>query len=436
MGLPFTSLHIGGRAIASCEDGLLGPEYALFAEGDVVPRAAAGPGGVREQGYVTSSAEARARLSSMGITVALAERAAAALAPNIRSVFARSSSVERVVDRLGPYELFEGAVFSAATQEYEGAWLDLGELARATGLPGAALAMQALHLASALSEVEGEAPVFLSTGGPASSVTGERTLHPVSLAQAISLPAALAALTPHSRGPADPAREPALRAMLLERVEARAAVAADDGTRQSLAGLHAAFASDVPMASMPAPLPHSEDDVLAAPARPAARSVHFSSELIESLSLPPGADESMLLAGDRPQTLLQARIACIRLARGLAREYRISHGTSLRADAVAVETMQRHLRLRFTDGQAPDPRIMWELQRHGAVLSEIVARTMAGAWMDVCHADMGYWAMLVPPNTRTWPIGRVYRFFKLGHREKDLVSYYLDLEARTRSAGS
>jgi hypothetical protein len=42
--------------------------------------------------------------------------------------------------------------------------------------------------------------------------------------------------------------------------------------------------------------------------------------------------------------------------------------------------------------------------------------------------------MIVPPSTRTWPIGRVYRFVALGNSERDLVSYYLDLEARAREA--
>jgi len=42
--------------------------------------------------------------------------------------------------------------------------------------------------------------------------------------------------------------------------------------------------------------------------------------------------------------------------------------------------------------------------------------------------------MSVPPATRTWPIGRVYRFVALGHTERDLVSYYLDIEARARGA--
>ena len=30
--------------------------------------------------------------------------------------------------------------------------------------------------------------------------------------------------------------------------------------------------------------------------------------------------------------------------------------------------------------------------------------------------EPGYWAMVVPPSTRLWPIGRVYRFVALGNR--------------------
>jgi hypothetical protein len=44
--------------------------------------------------------------------------------------------------------------------------------------------------------------------------------------------------------------------------------------------------------------------------------------------------------------------------------------------------------------------------------------------------------MLLQPSLRVLPIGRVYRFVALGHREKDLVSYYLDVEARVRAGGS
>jgi hypothetical protein len=37
--------------------------------------------------------------------------------------------------------------------------------------------------------------------------------------------------------------------------------------------------------------------------------------------------------------------------------------------------------------------------------------------------------MTVHPDARIWPIGRVYRFFRQGHLESDLVAFYLDLES-------
>jgi hypothetical protein len=96
--------------------------------------------------------------------------------------------------------------------------------------------------------------------------------------------------------------------------------------------------------------------------------------------------------------------------------------------------MQHHLMHRFANGPISDPGVAWELRRHGALLSEIIARALGGGWVDVGPSEPGYWAMVVPPSTRTWPIGRVYRFVALGNRERDLVSYYLDLEARVRQA--
>jgi hypothetical protein len=40
--------------------------------------------------------------------------------------------------------------------------------------------------------------------------------------------------------------------------------------------------------------------------------------------------------------------------------------------------------------------------------------------------------MLVPPATRVWPFGRILRLIAMQHRERDLVSYYLELTARAR----
>jgi hypothetical protein len=94
--------------------------------------------------------------------------------------------------------------------------------------------------------------------------------------------------------------------------------------------------------------------------------------------------------------------------------------------------MQRHLSQRYAGASLADTKTTSELLRHGALLSEIIARALGGAWVDVGPSECGYWAMLVPPATRCWPIGRVYRFVALGNRERDLVAYYLDLDKRAR----
>jgi hypothetical protein len=94
--------------------------------------------------------------------------------------------------------------------------------------------------------------------------------------------------------------------------------------------------------------------------------------------------------------------------------------------------MQRHLLSRWPDGKLEGEDAQWELRRHGALLSEILARVLGGYWVDVKTTEIGYWAMIVPPSTRTWPFGRIVRFISMGHREKDLVSYYLELVSRSR----
>jgi hypothetical protein len=87
---------------------------------------------------------------------------------------------------------------------------------------------------------------------------------------------------------------------------------------------------------------------------------------------------------------------------------------------------------RYAGATLEDPKVISELQRHGALLSEIFARALGGDWVDIGPTEPGYWAMFVPPATRCWPIGRVYRFLALGQSERDLVSYFLDIEARRK----
>jgi hypothetical protein len=164
------------------------------------------------------------------------------------------------------------------------------------------------------------------------------------------------------------------------------------------------------------------------------RLARYEPELAESLALPLGASESDLGVNELPTTALQARVAMTRLARDIARDYRLWYAKTLRCNILAVDAMQQHLANRFAGAQIAEPAVAWELRRHGALLSEIIARALGGEWVDVAPSEPGYWAMMIPPATRSWPIGRVYRFVSLGNKERDLVSYYLDLEARVRGA--
>jgi|HubBroStandDraft_1064217.scaffolds.fasta_scaffold23259_2 hypothetical protein len=163
--------------------------------------------------------------------------------------------------------------------------------------------------------------------------------------------------------------------------------------------------------------------------------VRYDPELVESLALPAAATEAALGTNDLPKTPIEARVTMTRLSRDLARDYRLWYGKSLRCNVLAVDAMQQHLAHRFAGAPISDAGVAWELRRHGALLSEIFARGLGGVWVDIGPSEPGYWAMLLQPSLRVLPIGRVYRFVAMGHREKDLVSYYLDLEARVR-AGS
>jgi hypothetical protein len=155
------------------------------------------------------------------------------------------------------------------------------------------------------------------------------------------------------------------------------------------------------------------------------------SEIVESLPLPAGVTEESFAEGDAPATPSQMRVAMTRQARALGRDYRLWYGTTLKTNAMAIEAMQRHLRRRFGDGGGDaktEKRLEVELTRHGALLSEILARILGGEWVDVSGDEPGRWAMTLGSSMRVWPIGRVYRFFRQGHRDADLVAFYLDLE--------
>jgi hypothetical protein len=598
-----TSLRLGERVVTRCGDGLLTAEYALFDASETLLRAT-DPVTIREAGYMTTAREALEHLAAVGVTPEFAADAAAAMAPAVTASFARGAAARAVSARLGAHELFDGAIYSAVAQRYEGAWLDLRALSSALSMPSAPVILQALHLAAALAEVPPSTALLLSTAtATRDRRPGERTHFRVILNATRGLVPALRHLAPNSRPiEVDPASDRRLRDVLLARVRerilpdcplklkthlaslegamesgnapmgpladpelrsierqlangsatgvaerldqlertrgpapgirylrARAALLQGEEAPRSVAqnmsqladeetGFHEAvlvaarawlaagedaharyFARKIaensgasdnerlvaleilestagtnqsqvpppmepqsvapaaprtalarvprfpslgdvpppqdfpPFQSQQPPPPHWTPGPPPDP-RPRKVAERYDPELAESLSLPFGAAESALGVNEIPTTPLKARIAMTRLSRDLARDYRLWYQKSLRCDVLAVDAMQQHLTRRFSGAPIADPGVAWELRRHGAFLSEILARALGSDWVDVAPSEPGYWTMLIPPSTRSWPIGRVYRFVALGHRERDLVSYYLDHEARARAS--
>jgi hypothetical protein len=52
--------------------------------------------------------------------------------------------------------------------------------------------------------------------------------------------------------------------------------------------------------------------------------------------------------------------------------------------------------------------------------------------MDISADELGHWHMIVPPDTRIWPFGRVSRLISMGQKERDLCSYFFELSARAK----
>jgi hypothetical protein len=195
------------------------------------------------------------------------------------------------------------------------------------------------------------------------------------------------------------------------------------------------FRSDVPPSTFPASpvLPRF---------RPGA-----PPELAETLSLPPGLHGQAVQLDVLPRTVLDARVQFTHLSRELGREYRQRYRVELRADLSGIEAMQRHLYEAYADHAIETPEQALDVRRHGAFLSEILARSFGAEWVDIGPTELGYWTMIVPhaerprwraaadagaspAGTRIWPFARVIRLITKGHKERDLVSYYLELQAR------
>ena len=155
-------------------------------------------------------------------------------------------------------------------------------------------------------------------------------------------------------------------------------------------------------------------------------------ELVEHLPLPPGIGAESMPADVLPKSVLEARVQFTMLARELGLDYRLKRGIDLRADVSGIEAMQSVLLETFPARLARNNDEAYELRRHGALLSEILARRLDAEWLDISPNDLGHWAMIVPPDTRVWPFGRVARLVAMGHKERDLVAYFLELKSRAR----
>jgi hypothetical protein len=159
-------------------------------------------------------------------------------------------------------------------------------------------------------------------------------------------------------------------------------------------------------------------------------------ELAHELSLPTGVSP----VGNRtleplPQSVLEARIRFTMMSRALGQTYK-ERGIQLRTDAAGIEAMQSFLIDAFPGRSVRAEEEARVVHEHGAFLSEILARALDAVWIDIAAPDIGHWAMVVPPNTRVWPFGRVLRLISMGHKERDLVSYYLELEKRKAKGGA
>ena len=182
--------------------------------------------------------------------------------------------------------------------------------------------------------------------------------------------------------------------------------------------------------------PGASGAVMKGASRPAMRSVSNEidipalplehAEVVEELE-EPGAEATSA----RGRALYDARVECTAMARELGRLYRMQHGLVIRTDVSSLETIQTQLRERYRDKGVRSQAAAMDVRRHGAFLSEMLARTVGARWTDVAPSELGYWEMTLPAGLHIWPFARVLRLISMGDRERDLVSYYLELYARS-----
>jgi hypothetical protein len=143
-----------------------------------------------------------------------------------------------------------------------------------------------------------------------------------------------------------------------------------------------------------------------------------TSEVVEELSTP--------YVTGLPQASADARMQFTEMSKLLGRHYREERGITLRTDADSIEIVQAFLHKSHTAGIRNTAAII-DVRRHGAFISEVLARRLGAQWTDVSPTDLGHWMMEVPGIAKVRPFGRVLRFLSQLGSERDLVSFYLEL---------
>lgn len=157
-------------------------------------------------------------------------------------------------------------------------------------------------------------------------------------------------------------------------------------------------------------------------------------ELAEKLALPPGLHGQVPIEShDLPQTEMEARVLFTHLSRELGRIYRVQYKVELKTDLVSIERIQARLGDRIPKGRIRTDEQWLDFRRHGAFLSEYLARRLGAEWTDIGASELGYWEMTVPLTTRVWPFGRILRQL-CSPSDKDLVSMVQELELRVKTA--
>lgn len=165
--------------------------------------------------------------------------------------------------------------------------------------------------------------------------------------------------------------------------------------------------------------------------RPPGRSDKVPGEAAETLLPPAGSPEQV---DGNPKNANEARTFLTRLTRELARDYRENFGVSLCMDLTGLEMVQANLLDAFPSGSARTAGEAKEVRRHAAFLSELLSRRLGAMWVELDHPDPAEWRMVVPPSREVTPFARVARYMKARHKERDLVSYFLELQLAAQRA--